>query len=212
MDIPDAGTNRINAAYAFGGAELLAKTIDANFGVPIHQVIEVDFTGFAKLVDATGGLPISFLFDARDDKSGLAVSAGTEVLDGVMAVAYVRSRSHQELQGGTWVSVGADDVGRTARQQAALKALVSSLVSPSGWSRLPQVIGALGAGLQRDESLGPIDLLVSTGFAYRGQIETLTLPVVPFSENGVSYVVADGAEATSAWSWLAGRTDIAKDE
>lgn len=212
VDIPGNGINRINAAYAFGGAELLADTIDANFGVPIHQVIEIDFAGFAELVDAAGGLPVSFPYEARDVKSGLAVSAGTELLDGAMAVAYVRSRSYQELQEGVWVSVAADDIGRTARQQTALKALLSSIVSPSGWLRIPGVISALDAGLQRDESLGPINLLASAGFAYRGQIETLTLPVVFSNENGISYVVADGDAAASAWSWLAGQTDFPKDE
>lgn len=212
VEIPGNGTNKINAAYAFGGAELLAETIRTNFGIPIHQAIEVDFAGFAELVDAAGGIAIEFPYEARDIKSGLSVPAGTDVLNGAMAVAYVRSRSYEELRDGNWVSVNADDLGRTGRQQIALKALVSSMASPAGIFRVPSVLGALDAGLKRDESLGPINLLVSAGFAYRGQIEAVTLPVLFSNEGGVSFVVENGAEAKEVWLWIRGDADLAKDE
>lgn len=212
VEIPGNGTNKINAAYAFGGAELLAETVRINFNIPIHQVVEIDFSGFAELVDAAGGIAIDFPYDARDTKSGLNVPAGTDTLNGAMAVAYVRSRSYQESRDGSWVSVNADDIGRTARQQIALKALASSMASPGGLLRVPAVLGALDAGLQRDESLGPINLLVSTGFAYRGQIEAITLPVFFSNEGGVSYVVEDTAEAEAVWLWIRGEADLAKDE
>jgi len=212
VEIPENGTNKINAAYAFGGAELLAETIRVNFDMPIHHVIEIDFSGFAELVDAAGGVAIEFPYEARDLKSGLNVPAGTDTLNGTMAVAYVRSRSYQELRDGSWVSMNADDIGRTQRQQVALKALVSSMASPAAIIRVPAVLGALDAGLKRDESLGPLNLLVSVGFAYRGQIDAATLPVGFLNEGGVSYVVEDVAEAEAAWLWIRGEADLAKDE
>ena len=147
VDIPGSGVNKINAAYAFGGVELLAATIESNLGVPIHQAVEVDFAGFAELVDAAGGIDIDFPYDARDDKSGLSVSAGTTTIDGATAVAFVRSRSYQELHDGSWVSIEADDIGRTGRQQVALKALVAKIVSPSGLTRIPVRIGGARCGV-----------------------------------------------------------------
>lgn len=212
VEIPGSGVNKINAAYAFGGADLLVDTVEANLGVPVHQVIEINFAGFAELVDAAGGIEIDFSYDARDTKSGLNVAAGTHMIDGATAVAYVRSRSYQELRDGTWVSVEADDIGRTGRQQVALKALVARIASPSGLTKIPAVLAALDAGLRRDDGLGAINVLTTGAFAYRGEIVAETLPVFFSNEGGVSYVVADGADADSALSWLSGSADLAKDE
>ncbi len=50
---------------------------------------------------------------ARDLKSGLDVEAGTQQMDGETALAYARSRSYQELIGGSWKSIDGSDIGRT---------------------------------------------------------------------------------------------------
>ena len=73
-------------------------------------------------------------------------------------------------------------------------------------------MAALDAGLQRDEGLGALNVLVTGAFAFRGQIEAQTLPVTFSNEGGVSYVVADGGDADIAVAWLSGSADFAKDE
>ena len=55
VDIPGHDGNRLNAAYAFGGAELLMKTIEHNFGIPVNRYMLVNFEAFANLVDAVDG-------------------------------------------------------------------------------------------------------------------------------------------------------------
>ena len=131
VEIDGYKDNRVNAAYAFGGADLLIDTIQTNLGIPIHHYMEIGFGGFAELVDALGGVTMDFPYDARDTKSGFSVKAGTRVLDGEEALAYSRSRHYRELRDGEWKSVGGSDLGRTRRQQAMLMALFTEAASAS---------------------------------------------------------------------------------
>ncbi|MFQ9799037.1 MAG: LCP family protein [Clostridia bacterium] len=55
VPIPGYSDNRINAAYAFGGMDLLDDTIETNFGIHIDGNVEVDFSGFKTLIDMMGG-------------------------------------------------------------------------------------------------------------------------------------------------------------
>ncbi len=93
----DGAANRINAAFAFGGAELLISTVQGSLGIPIHHYAEIDFAGFIELVDAVGGVTIDFPHPAYDTKTGLDVPvAGPATLDSTQALAFVRSRFYTE--------------------------------------------------------------------------------------------------------------------
>jgi len=74
VEIPGEGTNRINAAFVFGGPELLINTLHQNLAIGINNYVEIDLAGFAHLVDALGGVDIRFDHPARDGKSGLGAS------------------------------------------------------------------------------------------------------------------------------------------
>ncbi|MFP5330982.1 MAG: LCP family protein, partial [Acidimicrobiia bacterium] len=124
VEIPGHGENKINSAFAFGGAPLMVETVSRETGVDINHYVQVDFVGFQAIVDELGGVPINFPYPARDSKSGLRVEAGTQTLDGSQALAYARSRSYQEMQGGSWVSVDANDIGRTRRQQQLIFSII----------------------------------------------------------------------------------------
>src|SRR5690606_24773969 len=112
-------------SYAFGGSRLMVETIKQNLGVEINHYVEINFVGFQGLIDELGGIHIEFPYPAKDDKSGLSVEAGRQRLNGKMALAYARSRSYQELRDGKWVSVDANDFGRTSRQHQVRKAIMS---------------------------------------------------------------------------------------
>ncbi len=118
VDIPGHGMGKINSAYSYGGPSLMVRTIQENLGIEVNHYVEIGFVGFQELVDDLGGIHISFPYAARDRSSGLDVEAGTEVLDGEMALAYARSRKYQEYQNGSWVGVDANDIGRTAATTA----------------------------------------------------------------------------------------------
>ena len=195
VEVAGHGTSKINAAYAFGGAALLADTVTAATGVAVHHVVEIDFAGFAELVDALDGIDIDFPNAARDAKSGLDVAAGTNHIDGLTALAFVRSRSYQENVDGNWVSIDADDIGRTGRQQQALEAVLRRVASPQGVVRLPLFLGKLGDSTRVDAGLNLVDL-VTAGFGmWQVKVDAATIPIRFSNEGGVSYVVFDGDKA-----------------
>ena len=58
VEIPGHDSNRLNAAYSFGGAELLMETVEKNFGIPVSRYVHVNFQAFVGLVDSVGGVDL----------------------------------------------------------------------------------------------------------------------------------------------------------
>lgn len=198
VDIPGHGQNRINAAYAFGGPTLMVQTIKENLNVTVNHYAEIDFVGFSDMVDELGGIQISFPYPARDSKSGLDVAAGTQTLDGRMALAYARSRHYQELRDGNWVSVDADDIGRTARQREVMRAIVSEMKSPSSIAEAGAIASAMARHTTIDSALA--EASVARFFwdfkgIITGDIEGATLPVEGASIEGKSVLIAKEPDA-----------------
>jgi LCP family protein required for cell wall assembly len=198
VEIPGHGTAKINAAYAFGGPSLMVETIKSNLDVSVNHYVEVDFVGFQEIIDEVGGVQLSFPYQARDVKSGLDIPAGEQVLSGAQALAFARSRSYQELQNGSWVSVDANDIGRTQRQQEVMKALASRLKSPSSVAEAGDVASAMSRHMTIDATLAdasPAALLWDFRSIITGSIDGATLPT--FSENigGSSFQIAQQPEA-----------------
>ena len=116
VQIPGYQDNRINAAYQFGGMELLNKTLEKNFGVVVDGNIEVDFTQFEKIVDMMGGVDISLTSAEAGHLNGLhgwSLREGMNHLNGNQALQYSRIRY-----------IGTD-FGRTNRQRTVLTALIN---------------------------------------------------------------------------------------
>lgn len=177
--IPGEGEGKLNSAFGIGGAPLLVETVKAETGLDVHHYVEVDFLGFESIIDQIGGVTIDFSYPARDSKSGLEVEAGTHSLDGATALAYARSRHYQELRDGEWVSVEADDFGRTHRQQALILALLDGIARPSSLTEAATIVGSLARHLSIDAALAQsslIELAFRMRSLSRDSIETATLP------------------------------------
>jgi LCP family protein required for cell wall assembly len=192
VEIPENGTNRINAAYAFGGPDLLVRTLRDNLGVEINNYVEIDFAGFAAIVDSLDGVTIEFPYPARDVKSGLDVDAGVHTLNGAEALAYARSRSYQELQNGSWVGVDANDIGRTQRQQELLLTMFDQVSSRSGAFNLPGFASTVAANITTDAGMD-LNTIIGLGQSAldfsSADLDARTLPVVVSNEGGRSYVI-----------------------
>lgn len=131
VDIPGYGSNRLNAAYSYGGAELLMETIEANFDIEVNRYMQVNFEAFANLVDAVGGVDLelsneevllvngylweyNILLGRAEGTDYFAEDVEGEVhLNGPQALAYCRNRY-----------IG-NDFGRTERQRKVLSAMVA---------------------------------------------------------------------------------------
>ena len=133
VEIPGHDGNRLNAAYAYGGAELLMETIELNFGIPIHRYALVNFQAFANLVDAVGGIDLDLTNDEVNwinaylmeynqlEGKDLATDfldpslSGNLHLNGPQALAFTRNRY-----------IGTD-FGRTERQRKVLSGFIKKL-------------------------------------------------------------------------------------
>ncbi len=150
------------------------------------------------MVDALGGVTLTFDHSARDLKSGLDVDAGTHRLDGAQALAYARSRQYQELIDGEWKSVRGSDIGRTGRQQELLLAMFAEAASPGNAFNLPGFASTFADQIRADEGL-TVGVIIELGTEALGlrstSIETMTLPVKISNEGGISYVVRVEPEA-----------------
>lgn len=119
LPIPGHGSDRINAAYAYGGASLLEKTLTENFDIRIDGTIEVDFSQFSDVIDVLGGVEVQLRQDEAEvinQETGSSLTEGTHLLTGPQALAYSRIR--------TLDSDG--DFSRTDRQRKVMSAVVDA--------------------------------------------------------------------------------------
>ncbi|HEY4607360.1 MAG TPA: LCP family protein, partial [Acidimicrobiia bacterium] len=200
VEIPGQGMDKINAAYAYGGPSLMVQTIRHNLGIDINHYVEVGFVGFTSMIDELGGIEMTFPYPARDMSSGLDVDAGTQVVDGDSALAYARSRKYEQYQNGSWVSVDANDIGRTRRQQEVVRAILSELKTPGSVAEADQIAGALARHMTIDTTLAESSV-AALAWDFRrlvtGTIEGQTLPVLGDTIDGASVVVAEEPSASA---------------
>ena len=119
VEIPGRGDNKINAAYAFGGPELLVQTVESSTGIRVDDYVEIGFAGFADLVDAVGGVEVCPPEPMVDPMANLNIPAGCQTLDGPTALGYVRSRA---------TPLG--DLDRVQRQREVIGKIADKAVSP----------------------------------------------------------------------------------
>ena len=152
VPIPGHGRNKLNAAYAFGGAPLLVRTVETVTGIRIDHYAEIGFGGFVGMTDAVGGVKLCPARNIHDSKAGLNVKKGCQTMNGRTALAYVRAR-YFDPKG---------DLGRVQRQQAFLSAVFAKASSPTTLLNPFRLVSLANAGttaLTVDQRDGPIDLL-----------------------------------------------------
>ncbi|MFF2960323.1 LCP family protein [Streptomyces sp. NPDC057963] len=128
---------KLNAAYAMDGPELLVRTVEFNTGLHIDHYVEIGFGGFAKIVDAIGGVELDIPKGFKDKKSGADFKAGTQTLNGEQSLAFVRTR----------YAFAESDLARTKNQQKFLAALASQTATPSTILNPFKFYPTMGAGL-----------------------------------------------------------------
>jgi LCP family protein required for cell wall assembly len=121
VPIPGHGSNKINAAFAFGGAKLLTQTVEQVTGVHIDGYLEIGFAGFAGVVDSLGGVDVCVPFDMKDEDAAIDLKQGCQTLDGPTALGYVRARKSDPR----------GDIGRAERQRQFLGAVMKKAVNPT---------------------------------------------------------------------------------
>ncbi len=128
VEVPGYGTTKINAAYAFGGPQLLTRTIENNTGIRVDHYVEIGIGGFVDLVDAVGGIQICPKMAMADPLANLDIKKGCQEADGPTALGYARSRK---------LYTGLGDVQRAQAQREVVSAVGDEVLSP--WSVLNPV-------------------------------------------------------------------------
>ncbi len=171
--IPGHGKNKINAAYAFGGPQLLVRTVERATGLTIDEYVETGLGGYADLVDAIGGVEVCSPRAFTDKKAGVTVRKGCQDMDGATALGYARAR-YSDPRG---------DLGRVERQRQVLAAIAGKTLSPgvvlAPWRALPAA-SAGGAALVVDDGTTPIGLarfILAMRAVSGGDGLSLTVPI-----------------------------------
>ena len=203
--LPSGGSTSVaynsmfNNAYSVGGPACAVKTVESITDVRMDHYIEIDFAGFARLVDALGGVTVTTDEDIDDKDSHLKLEAGTHDLDGARALALARTR-HGIGDG--------SDLGRIGLQHKLVKALLEQISTTnllSDPAKLYRVADAVTGSLTTDTGLDSLAELMRLGESLRGlpadEVTTVTMPVLPAPWDR-NRVVADEPEARELWASL----------
>lgn len=185
VDIPENGYDKVNAAFALGGVDLTAKTIEETFDVPIKYYATINFKGFQELVDAIGGIELDvekdLTFSDRITKTRFSLNQGPQTLNGIQALNYARFRGD-----------GEGDFGRMRRQQQVIRAIVDQTISFRNIPKIIDIIEVVDDNFSSNVSYKDLGLLALKMRNLSGNsIESITLEARPDMINGVSYVIAD---------------------
>ena len=191
VDIPGYGQDKINAAYAYGGEELMIKTIQDFLGAGINHYVTLDFQGFVDLIDAMDGVDIIIDRPLVDPKSGANLSPGEHHLTGEQALAYTRSRS-TEL----------GDIGRIQRQQNLFKELMNQKLNAQYLSNIPYYFNILIGSTYTD--LDVLTILQYAKAALSLTAENFSASIIPthsdwIKDNTVSVQIPDQEESMAMW-------------
>ena len=193
--------SKINSSFNWGGAPLLIQTIEEMTELKIDHYIEINFAGFARIVDSIGGVEICTKKNINDPKSHLVLEAGVHTLNGIESLKYVRTREFD----------GMGDIGKMQRQQAFMSAVLRKATSAGVLLNpvtMASFINSALSAVTTDSELKNSDLIAlakQMKSLSTSSVRTLTVPLsdLNYYSNGVtSAVLWDPVLAPQLWTRL----------
>lgn len=180
--------DKINHAHAYGGPELLVKTVENLLDIDIDYYIRINYNAVIEVVDALGGVevdvPMNMKYSDPYDTPPLHIDIkkGLQVLDGKQAVQFMRFRKGYVNQ----------DLGRIEAQQQFVKALMDKVLSPSTILKVPQLVDIAYNNIDTDISKSKMLSLGVLGSSIdTDKLNRVTLEGTPQNIGGVSYYVVN---------------------
>jgi LCP family protein required for cell wall assembly len=156
-EIPGQGPQKINSAYASGGAKLATETVEGLLGLDVDQVAIIDFDGFRRFIDTIGGIEVDLPTDVCSSVSGgafaLDLEKGENTLNGFQAITLARTRTNTCGSG----EFTGTDVERAQFQQLIIEGIKGRLTDPLrlpynfikgpiiGWNAPKAMVSSMGA-------------------------------------------------------------------
>lgn len=153
--------DKINAAYAYGGPEMLIDTVENFLNTPIDYLVEVNFQGFQDIVNAVGGIDVNNKYPFN--LNGVTLKAGPQHLNGYQALQYARMR-HQDPRG---------DFGRQERQHEVITKVANKAKSMSTLVNYDQMLKALSNNITTNLTLDDMIKLATSYKPAAAKIENV---------------------------------------
>lgn len=174
--------DKINHAYAFGGAAMSMDTVEKLLDIPINHYITINMEGIEALVDAVGGIEVNNPFEFTYE--GTTFPKGSQSLDGEMALKYSRMR-YDDPNG---------DYGRQERQRQIITGVSKKVLSTNGLTNYQSILTTMGENVKTDLSFTDMRTLMGDYRAAFGNIKSDQMKGEGFMQDGVSYQRIDATE------------------
>lgn len=186
VEIPNNGTQKINAANAIGGPALAKMTVERFLGIPIDHYVVLNVHGLVDLVNELGGVtlevPKKMAYMDWTAKLKIDLEPGVHTLTGNQAMGFVRFR-HDAL----------GDIGRVQRQEIFLRAVLDKAINPTSWPHVPKLLEIAQNYLDSDLSMR--DMMGIANFVRGVPKSNQLLTMMPGS-------------FTSSGDWSVARSDV----
>lgn len=183
VEIPGYGKQKINAAYAFKGAELSIETVQTVTGVDLDHYVNIDFDAFRQVTTELGGIYVDVdrrYYYVGDSYETINIWPGYQPLAGESALDYVRFRHD-----------GNNDFGRIQRQQRFLRAAKEQVSNWDAALKIPKLVDLLAANVTTDMSTAQVLRLAVWGMRLQGgRVKQVELTATTEYIGGGSYVIA----------------------
>ena len=185
VDIPGQGKqDKLNYAYAFGGASLAMDTVENYLNIPINHYVSINMAGLKELVNAVGGIEVNNNLTFSQD--GYDFTIGKISLDGEQALSYSRMR-YEDPNG---------DYGRQERQRKVIEGIVQKVLSLDSVSNYQEILTAVSDNMKTDLSFDDMKKIALDYRSAFGKVKQDQLQGTGFMQDGVSYQRVDEQELT----------------
>lgn len=174
--------DKMNHAYAFGGAAMSMDTVENLLDIPINHYITINMQGIESLVDAVGGIEVNNPFEFTYE--GTTFPKGQQQLDGDLALKYSRMR-YDDPNG---------DYGRQERQRQIITGVAKKVLSTQGLTNYQSILTTMGENVRTDLSFQDMRTLMGDYRDAFGNIKTDQMKGEGFMQDGVSYQRIDPSE------------------
>ncbi|MBC8387757.1 MAG: LCP family protein [Actinobacteria bacterium] len=183
VQLEEYGWNKINAAYKFGGEEMIKQEIYELTGIEIDRVMVINFNGFKEIIDVLGGIEITVEEPLHDELSGADFDPGTYTMSGEQALSFARCRATARA-----------DIDRVDRQKYLLNEIIRQKFNFSMVTKAPQIIKVLNNETRSDFTIWDFG---STGFVLlfsSKDMNRITVPTKSAMIDDISYQIVDEDE------------------